>query len=277
MDSSILERLIIFYKKIGDILRIMNEIKKLDQARAANLRALKARTAKILTICAGLDDSTIVKEFSAEIDAYQQTLVQSEQSLVDEFGVRLEGLLQSRQITLTGQYPNLRAGLFTIKMDVKSWQVTLWYGPEQERLEKGPLDAETVANRIGAQLDTLGSQLNTEQYASILANVYKNVKFKSSGEETVPIIQLLPEMALALQDKAFLKDPNKENYIPYSRADFSFDLFKLKRCNQTDLPILVQLTVAARALTTDKANYLWIPDDLKGNGSTYSHIRIREA
>ncbi len=277
MDGSKLERLIIFYRKMGDILRIMNEIKKLDESRAANLRALKARTEKILTMCAGMDDSTIVKEFSAEIDAYQQTLVQSEQSLVDEFGVRLEDLLQSRQVTLTGQYPNLRAGLFTIKMDVINWQVTLWYGPEQERLEKCPLDAETVANRIGAQLDTLGSQLKPEQYASILANVYKKVKIETGGEEMVPIIQLLPEMALALQGKAFLKDPNKENYMPYSRANFSFDLFKLKRFNPTDLPILVQLTVAARALTTDKSKYLWIPDDLKGNGSTYSHIRIREA
>ena len=277
MDGSKLERLIIFYRKIGDILRIMNEIKKLDESRAANLRALKARTEKIITICAVLDDSTIVKEFSAEIDAYQQTLVQSEQSLVDEFGVRLEGLLQSRQVTLSGQYPNLRAGLFTIKMDVKNWQVTLWYGPEQERLEKCPLDAVTVANRISAQLDTLGAQLAPKQYMEILSNVYKKVRLEPSSDETVPIIQLLPEMALALQDKAFLKDPNKENYIPYSRADFSFDLFKFKQCNQTDLPILVQLTVAARAHTTDKSKYLWIPDDLKGNGSTYSHIRIREA
>lgn len=277
MDGSKLERLISFYRIIGDILRIMNEIKKLDEARAANLPALKARVVKIIAICEGLDGSTIIKEFISEINAYQQQLIQSEQSLVDEFGVKLEGLLQSRQIALTGQYPNLRAGLFTIKMDVKNWQVILWYGPEQERLEKCALDAETVANRIVKQSDTLGAQLDPKQYIEILSNVYKKVRLEPSSDETVPIIQLLPEMALALQDKAFLKDPNKENYMPYSRADFSFDLFKFKRCNQTDLPILVQLTVAARAHTTDKSKYLWIPDDLKGNGSTYSHIRIREA
>ena len=277
MDESKIERLNIFYKKIGDIMRTINEINKLDNARAVNLRALQARTNKIVTLCEELDESAIVKEFISEINVYQQQLMQSEQAFVDEFGVQLEGLLQSRNITLTGQYPNLRAGLFTIKMDVKNWQVSLWYGPEQERLEKCALDADTLANRIGALLNTLGVQIDPKLYVEILSKVYNELRSEPNSDMTVPIIQLLPEMASALQDKDCLKDPNKDNFIPYSRADFSFDLFKLKRYNQKDLPFVVHLTVATRAHTADKSKYLWIPDDLKGNGSTYSHISIREA
>ena len=79
-----------------------------------------------------------------------------------------------------------------------------------------------------------------------------------------------------MQNDKFRSDPQKNNYKTYSRADFSFDLYRLKKPNENILRDHVQLSVAIRAYTTRRDQFLWIPGDNQGNGSAYSHIKVFE-
>lgn len=90
----------------------------------------------------------------------------------------------------------------------------------------------------------------------------------------MPIIKVLTELAFLLQNSHFHQDPRRENYESYSRADFSYDLFRIHRYQLS--PLKIQLKVATREYTRQRTDFLWIPDDENGRGTTYSHLLVEE-
>jgi len=179
-------------------------------------------------------------------------------------------------LSLSGQYPELKAGLFTIEIDFDRWKAVLWYGPKQERLGQLDLSVKKIASRIEKARQQLGSQLPEEELLLKLQEAYHRLPSAKRGEPA-PIIRVLSELSYLLQNSRFLQDPRRENYRSYSRADFSFDLFRIRKFQSSTLfPSKLQLTVATRAHTRRRSDYLWIPGKEDGNGTTYSHLQFEE-
>ncbi len=189
------------------------------------------------------------------------------------FGSELADALQSLNITLQGQIPLLRAGLFAIELQADQNKVALWYGPQQERLGEAPMQAIEVCKRIERLRKGLGSSLDPHTFVGKLEEALRRIP-PIQGQRGIPIGLVLPEVAFLVQSATFFSNPVRENYRSYSRADFSYDLF---RCaEEVQFRKRFQLVVATRMHTARKTDYLWVPSDLSGRGSTYSHIIAEE-
>lgn len=198
-----------------------------------------------------------------------------------EFGVELERILKEQGLSLTGNYPELKTWLFTIELDFAHGEATLWYGPKQERLSRCRLLPQLVAQEVNKQRKQLGSNLVKGDILPWLSQAYERARLMAGAKgDEVPINEVLTEMAFLLQDNRFRRDPHRDNYRSYRRADFSYDLFRA-RIGQTEQATLfgkrLRLITATRALTRRRQGFLWVPDDETGKGTVYSHLKFEEA
>lgn len=276
--SQLLGELVTYKKNLDSVVKLLKETSRLEQNRMGNLTQLRARLTKLDKIIGQLGQGADRHEVLCNwVEQYKQGLINFEEQIKKRFGVELEQELKKKGLSLSGQYPDLKAGLLTIELDFDKRMVTLWYGPKQERLDKCRLLAVEVANRVEKVRQQLGSHLEEEEFLKKLEKAY----FRAAGNQQgvpVPIIEVLSELAYLFQSPQFRQDPRRENYRGYSRADFSYDLFRVQRSEQRTLfAHKLHLTVATRAHTKRRHDFLWVPDDESGRGTTYSHLQFKEA
>ena len=206
---------------------------------------------------------------------YSKLVDDTEAQNKKSFGVELEKKLAERGHKLGGQYPDLQSGIFTLELNFDAGKTKLWYGPKQELLDQFTLSVEDIVRGIEKARHGLGSGLGREEFLAKITQAFYRVIDKKMGD-TAPIINVLSEVALLLQSQKFQSDPRREHYKTYSRADFSFDLYQIRHSDsQFKTEITPQLVVATRTHTSNRQNFIWIPDDETGRGTTYSHIKIK--
>lgn len=253
------------HKQISDALQ-------LNQDRAMNLVKIQ----RILdTLECNLERTTVPhsERISAWLGNYRHELAGWSISARQRFGSELADGLRPLGITLQGQAPSLRAGLFSIELRAEQNKVEIWYGPKQERLADAPMSAELVCKKIEQIRKGMGSDLEPPALIVKIQEALRRVP-PIEGQRGLPIGLVLPEVAFLIQSPTFSLNPVREYYRSYSRADFSYDLF---RCAEdASLRKRIQLVVATRKYTARKPEYLWVPSDLTGRGSTYSHIIAEE-
>lgn len=276
--NQLLEELTTYKRNFDSAVKLLREISRLEQNRMENLPQLRARLTKLDKIIGQPGHSADRHEVLCNwVEQYKQDLINFEGQIKKRFGVELEQELKGKGLSLSGQYPELKAGLFTIELDFDKRRVTLWYGPKQERLDQCDLLAVEVANRVEKVRQQLGSHLEEEEFLKKLQKAY----FRAAGNQQdapVPIIEVLGELAYLLQSPQFCQDPRRENYKGYGRADFSYDLFRVQRSEQHTLfASRLHLTVATRDHTKRRQDFLWVPDDESGGGTRYSLLQFKEA
>lgn len=267
-----------FKKNIDLAVKLLKEISRLEQNQIENLPQLRARLTKLDEIIKQLGQGTAKSDaLSNWANQYRRELTHTEEQVKKRFGLELEQELKNRGLSLSGQYPNLKAGLFTIELDFDKERVTLWYGPKQERLDQCRLSVAEAADRIEKVKQQLGSHLDEDEFLKKLQDAYSRAT-GSERSEPVPIIGVLSELAYLLQSPQFRQDPRRDNYKSYSRADFSYDLFRVRQSEPYALfDKRLHLVVATRAHTKQRRDFLWVPDDESGRGTTYSHLQFKEA
>jgi hypothetical protein len=275
--SEVLKELDLNKKILDSVFASLKEVKRLDQNRIANIRGLLAKLSGLKKILKTLpSQESCLKAIHDWSEQYEQELAQSTKEIKERFGIELESQLKALGINLTGQYPELRAQLFTIELDFEAGIAVLWFGPKQERLGQTSLEPEKVAKSIERARQDLGCGLPTADFLTILRSAYERLVAKEPNA-VVPIIQMLSQMAYALQDARFNNDPRREYYKSYGRADFSYDLFRLMHSQRDELfGNLLHLSVATRSQTNRRQDFLWIPDDVSGKGTMYSQLQFRE-
>jgi hypothetical protein len=254
--------------------KLLQDIGKLDAERAANLPKIRRQVARLDTLL-NQTDAQQAQPVHDHLEQYKQDLVACEEHIRQRFGVDLEQALQPLGLSLSGTYPELKAGLFLLKLNFDKDRVTIWYGSEQERLGECRLLAADVAKRLEQALASLGSGLDAEPFLKTLQHAYQRTchRLDIAAGERAPINAVLPEVAFLVQHDAFLRNPVREQYRSYSRADFSYDLYRFR---QTLVAAGLKLTVAVRAYTRDRKDFLWIPDNEHGQGTTYSHLHMEQ-
>ncbi len=193
------------------------------------------------------------------------------------FGQRLATGLEQSNLRLRGQLPVLRVGMFSLRLDFAQGRGQLFWGPEVERLKVlSRLVPEELVKVLVQWTNSLKE--NSEEPERLLKgiiNAYHKVCLVQGVTVggRVALLDVLGELVLAMQPKAFRANPAQENFREYPRFRFSYDLYRLKTSGElSKIEAKFKLHVATFDATTDKTKALWVPDNEEGEGTYYSHV-----
>lgn len=269
-----LKQLIEMYKAVSPdevtIIKLLTEIEKLEAKRQENLFVLQEKVEQLARRL-HLTVSDTLADLQPWLQEYQTVLTTELAQQREQFGIVLEEGLTPLGIRLRGQYPKLYGGLFTFDLKFDKGRCVIWYGPEQEKLSDMVLDAGKVAESIGKFQGALGSSLAVDHLMAKLQQAYRHTRLDHSGP-AVPLLALLPYMALLLQSDSFIQNPRKESYRGYSRADFSYDLHRVSAAEPN-----FRLIIATRQQTQSHGQFLWVParEDVE-SGNYFAMIEMKE-
>jgi len=242
-----------------------------------NIPRLEKSLAEIKRLSNNFPDSEIKSGLLQWIEQENEFIKKIKEELRYKFGAELKELLEKDGIGLKGQLPVLRAGFYTLKLNFELGFATLYWGPEIQIIKaKIPLSVEniyeTIHNfnlRIKKQAVAPQDFLNNLHRAYQRYTSFNNIPYGNR----VLLIDLLAELVLLSQPSSFSADPSKDKFREYSRVQFSYDLYNLKKSEGLkQSKVNFKLSVATFDATTDKAKSIWVPDNEAGDGTFYSFI-----
>ncbi len=194
-----------------------------------------------------------------------------------EFGRQLLAGLEGSGMTVRGQLPLLRVGLFAVRTDFEAGSATIFWGPEIEKLKSGlalaPAELAATLRKWNERLRQ--KSVEPAKLAARLHTAYRRfcgLGGLSAGTR-VFLLDLLPELVLMMQPESFRLNPAQEKFVEYPRVRFSHDLFRLKQAGAFAVgDEQLRLHVANFDATTEKAKAMWVPDSEEGDGTHYSYI-----
>jgi len=265
-------------KALQTAIRLVKAIETLEKSPVDNVYRIEKLVGEVQKATAGLPpDGETKRRLDDWVAGCISRLQAHKGELRRAFGVSLESLLKGQGFELKGQYPELRAGFYSIEVDFDKAQASIWYGPKQELMGKARLSPSEVAKQVERTHKALTNRpLNEEGFLKRLHEAYLRTLSKIGRKEGehAPILQVLAEYVFLEQDRRFYTDPRREHFKGYSRAFFSYDLYRLP--TRRLLGRELSLVVATRANTVKRENFLWVPTDDRGNGTVYSYLFFRE-
>lgn len=275
-EDSSLQKFETFIKFLKNFIEHYNRFKKLS-SKTKSPKILKNQINKIEQELSKFENE-INKFFELKLDLeeFKKAQVQKIENEKQIFGNKLYEELKKIGIELSGQIPNFSAGLFKIIVNFDEEKAKIWYGPEQEFVGLVELDTKKIVSKIKETKEKLSVKIYEKDFFQTLKRAYEIVVDHEFGKPA-PIIQVLYQFALLLQGTKFLIDPKKDNYTSYGRMNFSYDLYRLQKSSTLNLfNYQIELITATRDMAKDREKFLWIPINEKGEGTVYSHIKIKE-
>jgi len=269
--------------KIKNSTNVLNSIKKLEKLEQIdplkNLILIKQGLSNLEKIIENNKTDLRLKESLKEyLQIEKNKITEWEVKAKKAFGQELENLLKANGFEMSGIYPLLKVTFYTLEVNLENFNVIIWYGPQQEKIDSCKLNPEEVVKKIKESHSRITQQrLNDDNFLAKLLEAYNLTLHKTGLKMNTPISvsKILFEYVVAIQDEKFKINPMKNNYKEYGRVFFSYDLFRLKK-RLIDGKTL-SLVTATRAYTKNRADFLWIPTNEKGNGDYISHIKFMEA
>jgi hypothetical protein len=260
-------------KSIRLVVQRLQRLSRLDEDRKENMPALVIEVARleksgVLT----RDGEAATRKLTDWLEQYKGVLRSEALEMQKHLGSDLERPLAELGLTLSGQYPTLKAGLFTIETDFDHFKAIIWYGPRQERLAQCPLTARRIVEQVAQSKANLGSGLPSQEITEKIRDAYYEVAGAKRGEPAA-IGDVLATLAKVFETGMSSRSTPRT----YTRADFSYDLFRIRQSGAKSLQqSRLHLTVATRVHTKRRSGFLWVPEDETGRGTTYSHLRWEE-
>jgi hypothetical protein len=230
--------------------------------------------AKITEISARLPDYEGRRLLRIWLDTEKVAIEKAKDDFRFSFGQEIKKTCETAGFPVRGQYPLLRVGPYTLKLNFEFGRAELYFGPEVEKIKTGlPMDPAVLVKFIkDFHHDLKPDDFDASGFGRELREAYRR-KIGPAGKsspEKVPLLEILREMLLGRQKPQFFADPRKENFREYSRVHFAFDLYRLR---QSDVPGLsLHLFTATFDATADRQAALWVPDNENGDGTHYSHL-----
>lgn len=256
------------YEEYDNYVKVKDKLKKL--INNLNFNIIEAKTIDFKEI--HLQNIKNKKEKIENIIAFEEKEIDS---FKNAYGAALEKELKKYNISLKGNYPNFKIAFFTVQMklniqNLKNYNCTIWFGPKIERLiDKYSMVPSKLALKIKELIDNLGSKIEEKELFELFKDIYTKLSENYKNKE-IPIIKFYCELLDVLKEHyiSFQDNSKSQRSFSYSKADFSFDLYKLRN----KYPI--KLRVATREYTKDRNLHLWVPSNDRGEGVNYSHISI---
>ena len=164
---------------------------------------------------------------------------------------------------------------FAVEIDFKSGRATLRFAKQE--LQSCPADAERILAAHGAALRQLSTPFDPGEFHEACWRAYRATLAvtETAAGERVEILDFVPHLALQLQSKRFNTDPVGENYRGYSRAQFAFDVLRLRRAQaMSHGGRRIELGVATGISATKKARVVYLEDE-EGRGQYTLTVRFR--
>jgi len=212
------------------------------------------------------------------LDEEKRQIEAAKEEFKFEFGRQLLAGLEGSGLTVRGQLPFLRCGLFSVRVDFTTGRATVFWGPEIERLKSGvKLEPLALAKILRSYDESLKKRAIKEpaEFVERLFTAYRRICLARNivEGERVFLVDLLSEMVFLMQSEGFRVNPVRERFVEYPRIRFSYDLYILKRSGvRTVGGKGLRLSVANFDATGEKAKSLWVPDNEEGEGTFYSYI-----
>jgi hypothetical protein len=242
-----------------------------------NVHARARAIAELDCVIQAFPDSEVRQKLAEWCRDESAAIEQSRAEFRFEFGRQLSAGLEGSGMTLKGQLPLLRVGLFTVRTDFEAGSAAVFWGPEIDKLKSGlalaPGELATTLRKWNERLRQ--KSVEPAKLATRLHAAYR--RFCGLGglsEGTrVFLMDLLSELVLLMQPESFRLNPAQEKFVEYPRIRFSYDLFRLKQAGAFTVgDVQLKLHVANFDATTEKAKALWVPDNEECDGTHYSYI-----
>lgn len=183
------------------------------------------------------------------------------------FGMNLKKELEQMGLTLSGHHPLLKVSFYTIEVDVDRDRVTLWYGPQQEKLGECDILAHEVVALLKKWRDEIERPIDDELFLRTLYAVYATVSSKIG--DPVAIDDILSEY---ISRKIYRSKRDARTLLAHS-------IFQSKKREINDHRL--SLVVATRAYTRIRKGFIWVPVKGQRYDGTYdgiyiSHVNFRK-
>lgn len=261
------DRFLRLQRRAKELASLLAGYGRMEGDPSSNPYVMEALLLKMDKLKAGLELSQPVPNFSRWMDDQRLRLKPWKEKFKSDFGRKLEGKLEAKGLKLRGQYPNLYAGLYSLKPNFLQGEVAISWGPEP--VKKVRLNSQEVIDSILRFEEGLkGSQFDPNSYLTLLRKAYRRA-LKGEEGERAPIIEVLGELAFLRQGDRFRSNPTKSNYTGYGRAQFGYDLYRLKKLKGEEL----SLWVATFEATKRRDKVVFVPDD-EERGTRYAYLSI---
>lgn len=265
-------------KNARKIIKLVEKYEKLEENPMDNVYILEKTLAEISNVVESLPDFGLKESLRSWIQTTKDTLEKTKEDFRFQFGQQLRGLLENDGKQMSGQYPLLRIGLYTLKLNFEFGEATLYFGPEIDKVRSQiPLEPQTIFEIIkksDTELRTI-KQTPEEIFKDLYEAYDRSLRLanKSFGEKLL-ITEVLHQFVVLKQTKQFFVDPRRKNFREYSRVRLSYMLYLLKKEHFTERGM--KLYVATFDATVDKRNAIWIPENEIGEGTYYSYISFEK-
>ncbi|NOZ01859.1 MAG: hypothetical protein GXP54_08230 [Deltaproteobacteria bacterium] len=239
------------------------------EVHASSLEAARelARVGEIENLAAAL-----VREFTVRADRSRGAADRRKALVAGKAAAGLE----EAGITVTGNLPRLRAGVFTLEFDFeKKAGCVVWFGPRKHRMFTCPLEPTEIVEKVKRAYEHLfGADWDEGAFLADLDSAYRVTTTRLGLEpgDSAPITSIMAEVAFQRQGPGFMADPRRDLYVPYTRVDFAVDLSRLRNRRLADREM--RLEVATMAQTRGLEGHLWVPRGDSMDGVNYSGVRF---
>ena len=278
MTEKIVELCQALAKNSRKLIKLIERYDNLRENIVDNAYLLEKKQQEIAKVIELVPAGEVRDSLGTWLNAQKNDLTKAKEDFRFNFGQELKMLSHNDGKELRGQYPLLRIGFFTLKLDFEFGEAALYFGPEIEKLKsKMTLQPKLIWETIARYDNELRDfKFSVEETFSDLARAYKNrlaLTNKSMGEKLL-ITEVMHEYVSLKQSKQFIIDPRRENFREYPRVKLSYLLFRLKNSDLYQRGL--RLHVATFDATTNKLHSIWVPDNEEGDGTYYSYISFEK-
>jgi hypothetical protein len=262
---------------VSPLTRRIREYERLAASGEGNAHLLEKALQRVRKVLDGLSPSETHQSLEDWYGRQAERIRQMKDEFRYRFGNDLKAALAQQGLELQGQFPKLRAGLYSISVDFEAGYAGVFWGPEIERIRtRAALSVSEIA-RLVASFDARlrKAEFKPDAFLRALSEGYDRrlSELQLASGSRVYLVELLSFVAFARQPKKFAVNPSRENFQEYSRIHFGFDLYRLKQSGNLLLgDRRMQLAVATFDSTTEKSKSIWIPDNEQGAGTYYSYL-----
>jgi len=263
-------------KIIGSIQKV---VKRIEKNEVKNIWATERDLQKLESLVQKVEDDRLKEALKDYLNELREKIKVRKEEVRFSLAKEIENVLRSRGIYVAPQGSNIRIGPYLLQLDFMKGRASLYLGYEKVR-ENIRLNLEEIVKQIEKIERELKGGFEPQKFVDIVFEAYKRI-LRIKGEKMeakIPVIDVLREYVFLSQPSSFVRDPKKENFRGYGRAFFGYHLYLLRKSGKKARGrFKLCLVTSTFDRTRRRENFIWVPDNERGDGTTYSLLYFIES
>lgn len=154
----------------------------------------------------------------------------------------------------------VRIAPFAIVLDFDRATAELRFA--REPIAQVPADPEAIVAAVTRSRAALDTPFDAQDFFERCITAWKAARVATGPGERVEILEFLPYLAVGMQRQRFKVAPTRENYVSYSRAQFAYDILRLRRqAGFSRGGYRMNLGVATGTTASEKKRVVYLEDE----------------